>query len=597
MAPKDFIGYPVPQEGPRAEYEKAPENNPVLRGTALTVAANIIAYVPGVASLFWNNAGFGTLKDLPELDGMPYRFHPIVTPLGDSKMLPIDASLTESKNTLTSSSSSKYYTAADYHAMYKSGAITPLQVAETLIPLTKKGAYADAWADTHGKEHLALEAAKASTERYAAGKDLGVLDGVPIGVKDDLDIKGMVSHVGMKYRPDVKCFEPKDRTEWFLEKLAEAGAVFIGRNKMHELGMDTNGLNIAQGTPTNHFNNAYYPGASTSGGGSALGAGIIPIAIGSDAGGSIRLPSAFNSMYGLKTSHHRTGYYNLSTCVRGPLAASAADLTIAYRLMSQPNLDDPAQTHYGVSQLPKPGSKRVMGIYRDWWNAGDPEVVRLCEKAVDYFATQRGYEVIDISLPLMGEARVAHAMLCVAETYETTRRKTPDQPKTGWMGLVGTVNRLLMSVASVTRANDYLKANALRELMMRHLAWLWQQHPGMLIMTPTSPMIGWPRHPGDEGGLSDTNTTVKNMMYIFLANLTGTPAVQAPVGYAEPKQGTGKLPVGIQAMGEWGAEEQLLEFAREAQEYIEEASDGGRRRPETWFDVLGETKKAFKKDV
>src|SRR6478735_963390 len=89
-------------------------------------------------------------------------------------------------------SNARYYSASDYHEMYKSGKATPLQVAEALLPLISKpsGKYADGWADNHGKDDLVLEAAKASTERWAAGKPLGVLDGVPIGVKDDTDVKG-----------------------------------------------------------------------------------------------------------------------------------------------------------------------------------------------------------------------------------------------------------------------------------------------------------------------------------------------------------------------------------------------------------------------
>lgn len=139
-------------------------------------------------------------------------------------------------------SPARYYTANDYHEMYKTGKATPLQVAEALLPLITRGSqnppskYEDAWVDSHGKDQLVLEAAKASTERYAAGKPLGVLDGVPIGVKDDTHIKGYVSHIGMKYNPSLPVFKEQEESVWPVKKLQEAGAVIVGKNCMHELG-------------------------------------------------------------------------------------------------------------------------------------------------------------------------------------------------------------------------------------------------------------------------------------------------------------------------------------------------------------------------
>ena len=156
-------------------------------------------------------------------------------------MLEPEPELLKAKNL---SSGAKYYTAADYHEMYKSGKVTPLQVAETLLANIRKGQnppskYADAWVDTHGRESWALGAARESTERYLAGKPLSVLDGVPIGLKDDIDVKGYVSHFGLKYRPDLPYFKEKEESLWLVKKLQEAGAVIIGKNCMHEMGAGT----------------------------------------------------------------------------------------------------------------------------------------------------------------------------------------------------------------------------------------------------------------------------------------------------------------------------------------------------------------------
>lgn len=90
---------------------------------------------------------------------------------------------------------------------------------------------------SHGKDDLALEAARASTERYARGEERGLLDGVPFGVKDDLDVEGYVCHVGMRYDAGNPFFKESTRTVWAVRKMQEAGAVMVGKLAMHELGV------------------------------------------------------------------------------------------------------------------------------------------------------------------------------------------------------------------------------------------------------------------------------------------------------------------------------------------------------------------------
>ncbi|KAJ4271480.1 hypothetical protein NW762_000183 [Fusarium torreyae] len=591
MAPSDFADYPKPVEVPAVSYDPKIDNNPVFRGIPLVIGANIISRVGFLQQHFWNNAGFGTIKDIPTLEDVPYRFHPTVTPLGPTEpMLEFEPELVKSQYV---DSKARYYTASDYHEMYKSGKVTPLQVAEALLPLISRpdGKYSDGWVDSHGKDHLVLEAAKASTERWAAGKPLSVLDGVPIGVKDDTDVKGFHNHIGMAYHPSIDCFKEKKESSWPVKKLQDAGAVVVGKNCMHELGSDTSGCNAAQGTPTNWHNKSYYPGGSSSGGSSTVSAGVVPIAVGTDAGGSIRIPPSFNGVYGLKTTHNRTVFMNNTMCITGPIAATVADLTIAYRVMAQPNPDCHISGRFGLSIPPPRGSKKVMGIYRDWWNQADQRVKDVCERAVDYLVNKCGYEIVDISIPYIPEAQLAHSVVCITEMAEAARNRTPNPAD--WLSLVGAANKVLMTVGAKTPAGDFLKYNALRELIMQHLAFLFQKYPGLLIMTPTTPLIGWPITPGDQAyGMSDTNTTIRNMLYIFLANLTGTPSLSAPVGYVDPDQGEGKLPVGLTATGEWGSEEQLLVWAAEAEEYLHNATESSRRRPSEWLDVVDLVKKA-----
>ena len=144
----------------------------------------------------------------------------------------------------------KHYSVKDYHALYQRGDATPLQVIKALLPLTKpgeaeKGEYEDAWADNHGNDELVLQAARASTARWASGKPLGLLDGVPIGVKDDVDVEGYVNHNGMKYNADSPFFKRQDKSAWCVKMLQDAGAVVLGKNRMHELGSGESSLGLS----------------------------------------------------------------------------------------------------------------------------------------------------------------------------------------------------------------------------------------------------------------------------------------------------------------------------------------------------------------
>jgi Asp-tRNA(Asn)/Glu-tRNA(Gln) amidotransferase A subunit family amidase len=135
----------------------------------------------------------------------------------------------------------RYASIADYHELYKSGDVTPLQVVEAILPLIRRGQtprskYDNAWVDTYGNEEQAVAAARASSERYAAGKPLGIMDGIPFGVKDDIKVKGYVSHNGMKLCSHEPFFQPDEKTDWPVQSLLDAGAIIVGRAAMHELG-------------------------------------------------------------------------------------------------------------------------------------------------------------------------------------------------------------------------------------------------------------------------------------------------------------------------------------------------------------------------
>jgi len=480
----------------------------------------------------------------------------------------------------------RYYSAADYHALYNSGDVTPLQVAETLLGLIRlPSKYADAWRWV--KEDAVLASARASAERWAAGKPKGLLDGVPFGVKDDVDAKGYVTTVGMKVDKTLPFFNKvAAESEWSVAKLEEGGAVLLGKLHMHEVGMDTTGCNPYNGTPTNWFNKSYYPGGSSSGPASTLGAGIVPIAVGTDAGGSVRVPAAFNGVYGLKTSHNRLSTRNSSMCITGPMAATASDLTLAYRTMAAPNPSDPVGSLFAPSIPPTPDTKKYIGICAPWLEAATQPVRDAIAPLITHLETL-GYETVPISLPNLRVGQFAHAATCLAEGVVDARARVAGTDR-HYLSPLNSPNRLLLSVGSQTPASEYIRYGQVRAALMRHLAHLYERYPGMIVLSPTSPVPGWPKTEGDEAyGFSDGNMSMYNMTYVWVANTSGCPAVTAPVGYVEPARGEGELPVGVMGMAEWGGEEGCLEFARVVEGYVRDVLPGGRRRAGEWADVLG----------
>ncbi|KAB5578625.1 amidase signature domain-containing protein [Coniochaeta sp. 2T2.1] len=588
-----FANYPGAKEAPADSfaYEFQMGTNPVLRGWPMVIAGSLVSNSSHLQKFFWENAGFSKPKHIPRLEKEVAILNPTVIPLSDgtSQSAPgVEPTLFPAQ---PEDLPGRYYSATDYHALYSSGTVTPLQVAETLLALVSPPSkYADAWRWI--QPDLVLTSAKASTARWESGKPLGLLDGVPYGVKDDVHVAGYVTTVGLKVDPAIPYLTtPATESEDPVLRMEEAGAIMIGKLHMHECGMDTTGCNPRAGTPTNWFNKSYYPGGSSSGPASAMGAGLVPITIGTDAGGSMRIPPAFNGVYGLKTSHNRLCVMNSSMCITGPMAGTVADLALAFRTMAVPDPGNPTTSLFAPSIPPSPSSqKKYIGICDPWLAAATPPVRATIDPIISYLETTLGYERVPISLPYLSLGVQAHAATCLSEGAGYARERVKGTGRHPF-SLMNYPNRLYAAVGSQTPATEFLSYGQLRAVIMRHLAHLYEKYPGMIILSPTTPIPGWKKTPGDEAyGFSDGNMTMLNLTYVWLANMAGCPAVSCPAGYVDPEIGEGKLPVGVMGMAEWGGEEACLSFARDVEGYVNGVYEGGRRRPEEWADVIGEVK-------
>ncbi|KAF9890481.1 hypothetical protein FE257_005886 [Aspergillus nanangensis] len=589
-----FRDYPAPIKGPDVPPVYERKSNPGLRGAVLGVSAWLLEWVWFLPQLIWSNAGFASLRDIKEyLDFVEPRYDPTVIPLSSGNLLEGEDSISPVSNE-PPRVPSKFYSVADYHRLYLSGELTPTAVAKAILPLIRRdtateGRHAVAFFDS--RVEFVIAAAEASTLRYREKRPLGLFDGVPTAVKGEFDVDGYKTNLGSinDYTPEPTADDPSI-TNWCVRQLQDAGAIMLGKLSMHEFGLDTTGNNIHYGTPPNPYHPDYYTGGSSSGCAYAVSTGLIPIALGTDGGGSVRIPSSLCSVMGLKPSHNRLSHYPgvnfaSTTSVIGPLAADIRSLAEAYRLFATPGPDTLFPAPGPISLSPSLKEKKVLGIPEVWFSRSAPSVQRLCRSLLDKLVTVYDYSVVPIDIPFLVEGQTAHAMTILNDAAAALSDTTG----------ITAANRILLALGRTTPATDYLLAQKLRQVLMQHLSALWKDFPGMIIVTPTTACAGWRVQSKSEltWGLSDGDQTIKCMEYVWLANFTGIPALSVPAGYADPEDepGNGKVPVGLMGQGEWGSEEGLLQWGLHA----EEAGSDLQERPPIWEDVVQRAKEIVEK--
>lgn len=465
-------------------------------------------------------------------------------------------------------------TIADYHAAYRSARTTPVAVAERVLALVAQG---DQGA-TPLKAFVALDAddvraqAKASAARWAAGRPLGPLDGVPVTVKDEVDVAGYHTRLGTKALGRT----PAARDCGAVAGLRAAGAIIVGKTVMQEIGMGVFGTNAHYGAPRNPVNPAFHTGGSSSGSAAAMGAGLVPVAVGADGGGSVRIPAAFCGGVGLKATFGRVSEAGAGTICWsvgyvGPIAGTARDALLAYAAMAGPDADDPHSCHAppvtfdGLERDDLQGIR--LGVYRPWFRHATPEVVAACEAQLARFEA-RGATVVEVEIPELEVARVAHLVTITGEALAAMERLAGSN-----RAVFGPETRAVLALAGRFTAADYVRAQRVRTRAIRHVNDALSRCD--MLVTPATGMTA-PRIATDSAaGVSDVSTATEIMRFAALFNLTGHPAVSFPVG-----TGAHQLPIAMQAVGHPWREDLLLRLAAMAEK------DVPRRAPAIHLDPL-----------
>jgi Asp-tRNA(Asn)/Glu-tRNA(Gln) amidotransferase A subunit family amidase len=539
---------------------------PRIHGAALRALATLVEQ-PGIGhairSQMLGNLGFDAFRKAT--CDAPIAYGPVLpagTPEqgGDSVGLSDLTAVAAQKSGATGFS---FEGIADFHDAYREGRTTPVKVAERLLEVIAEGDRSEPAMRVfiaHHREDLLAQASK-SAERYASGKPLSVLDGVPVPVKDEVDMQGYPTTVGTRFLGSQAA--EKDATT--VARLRAAGALLPGKTNMHELGIGVTGLNPHHGSARNPYDPKCFTGGSSSGSAAAVGSGMGPLALGADGGGSIRIPASFCGLVGLKPTFGRVSEHGAaplcwSVAHIGPIAGSARDAAIGYAIMAGHDPHDRNTAGRPRVHLDRFGQAGLegyrFGIYRPWFEDADPQVVAACESLLQALAKQ-GAEIREIEIPGLDTMRVAHLVTIVAEMaasqlpHERHRRDyAPD-------------TRMNLALGRALMASDYVHAQRHRTAICARLASLLETVDG--IVTPTTGCTSEPL-PLDALDTGESNMTLLSriMRFAGVANLTGLPAITFPAGYD-----TRGMPIGLHVMGRAWDEHRLLNIAHVAEGLVE----------------------------
>lgn len=386
------------------------------------------------------------------------------------------------------------------------------------------------------------QTAKASQRLLEQGYDLGPLHGMPIAIKANIDLAGEEMHAGSEIlRGNIA-----SRDAVVVQRLKQAGALIIGSTNMHEFAWGGTTNNPHYGASSNPWDDSRIPAGSSGGSGVAASVRSALATLGTDTGGSIRLPASMNGITGLRPGVGRLsteGIFPLATSLDtvGPLARYADECEVLFNV-----LDGKTQP---LTALPELAGLRI-GLLPDVHQQVQPDVAAAYDQTVQWFSAA-GARCQTLSLTGLDQAVNALVLINLAEPASLHAAWLAERPQE----YGADVRKLLQAGLAIT-AVEYLQAQRFRTgLRMQLLQHLNQVD---VILVPTLPFTA--PHKGLEAiqmGDREESVLTGNMRYNALASLSALPAISHPAGF--DREG---MPIGMQLIGRDGAERQLLALAR-----------------------------------
>ncbi|MFA5767658.1 MAG: Asp-tRNA(Asn)/Glu-tRNA(Gln) amidotransferase subunit GatA [Candidatus Paceibacterota bacterium] len=417
---------------------------------------------------------------------------------------------------------------------------------------------------------LALGQAKAVDQLIYQGRDIPLLAGIPCAIKDNILIKGEKCTAGSKILENYSA--PYSAT--VVEKLKKEGAVFLGKTNLDEFAMGSSTENSAFGPTRNPHDTKRVPGGSSGGSAASVAGGMAVYALGSDTGGSIRLPASFCGVVGMKPTYGAVSRYGLIAFASsldqiGPLTKTVDDAEMVFRAISGADPLDSTSAPFEYRRLEIDVKGLKIGVPKEYFVSGmEPEVEDLVRGAIKKYE-EMGAKIIEVSLPHTEYALPAYYIINPSEASANLARfdgikygfSSKDAKnlmevylKSRGEGFGAEVRRRIMLGTYALSAGYYeayyLKAQKIRTLVRNDFNDAFKKVD--VLMTPAAPSL--PFKIGEK--IDDPLSMYLTDIYTVSVNLAGLPALVLPMGKAKG------LPVGLQIIGKSFEENTIFQTAK-----------------------------------
>lgn len=399
---------------------------------------------------------------------------------------------------------------------------------------------------------LAIQAAMAAEQSLMRGDPPGALHGLPISVKDLIAVKDV--RLGFGSRVMAANIASADAPA--VERIRNAGACIVGKTTTSEFGCKAVGDSPLTGITRNPWDHSKTPGGSSAGAAASVAAGLTPFALGTDGGGSLRIPAALTGIFGIKAQFGRVPVYPVSATPTlahvGPLARTVRDAAMLLEAISGYDARDPFSATAPVPGFLAACDRPVAGLRIAWsptlgYAKPDPEVLEIAERSVKVFE-DLGCTVEEVEHPLGADP----IDLWVSEFYAGVgvRLKKPmtDERHLLDQGVVDILD------GALAQSSEEYYSNVFRRYELREKLRLFFERYDLLI-TPTLPCAAFDMGLNTPPQLTDRNI-VSWVYYTYPFNLTGQPAASIPAGFTRAG-----LPVGIQIVSRAHCENDIFSAA------------------------------------
>jgi aspartyl-tRNA(Asn)/glutamyl-tRNA(Gln) amidotransferase subunit A len=409
----------------------------------------------------------------------------------------------------------------------------------------------------------ALEEAAAAEREIAAGRSRGPLHGVPLALKDLFDTAGVRTTAGSKILAD----NLPARDAAVVERLSAAGLVLLGKTNMHEFAYGTTSNNPHYGPCRNPWDPERSPGGSSGGSGAALAAGLCAVSLGTDTGGSIRIPAGACGVVGLKPTLGRVSRRGVTPLAWsfdtvGPMARTVEDTALLMNAIAGPDAEDGGCAARPAADFTRELEAGVRGLTlgapRDWFFEGVEPGVEVVVRQAIAVLEREGARRMDVALPGMAGAHTAHHGILAAEASAFHGAWLRERPQD-----YGDAMRTGLELGQLIPAVDYV--NARRVQVIVQATFRAALATADVLVTPCLPQA-----PPRVGQPMSREPAVAWNRLLTPVNVAGYPALSLPCGFDDVG-----MPVGLQIVGRPFEDAMVLRLARA----YERATDWGTRWP------------------